>query len=424
MKNGRLLIATMLVGLLFLSVSLDILRVNYEVGSSTNGSRSLNGIAVMNYELVINVSDYNGSTDGERIQSALNDVPPDGAIVFIPEGTWQACNLTALSKTVIMGGNWTVLRRPENTTSPFIIFENRTDFAVVNLIFDGQNIPGASGVQVSNGTSFQIANNTFQDVNTNAIHVNGWSVNFIIENNVLINSNNAPILVFGSPGSRIVSQFLIINNTLTDSREYGKIGVAFADNGTIADNYVLNSTYGIATRDVSNIWITDNRIENVTSFGIYLGTQPGDYGSSNVTIANNYIVGANVGIARYYAAATAHYDDITVENNTIVYSSESDIYADFPASFINNTVSSRDNVTLLTPPAEFVGNVDVNGTRVIPADITGDGKVNMRDVGLVARLYGATRSSGNWNPLADVIQDGVIDMRDLGFVAKCFMFSS
>jgi hypothetical protein len=44
----------------------------------------------------------------------------------------------------------------------------------------------------------------------------------------------------------------------------------------------------------------------------------------------------------------------------------------------------------------------------------------MHDVGIVARLYGDIRGSGNWNPLADVIENGVIDMRDIAFVARCF----
>jgi len=367
---------------------------------------------------LINVSDYTGETDGERIQKALDDVGPDGAIVFIPEGTWEACNLTAYTNTIVMGSNATVIKRPANTTLPFITLDNQTNFAITGLIFDGQNILGASGVLVSNGTSFQIVNNTFQDVNTNAIHVTGWSGDFVVKNNVLVNSNNAPILVFGTPGSRIVSRFLIMNNTLMDSRENGKIGVAFADNGTVADNYVVNSTYGVATRCVSNISITNNRIENVTSFGIYLGTQLGDYGSSDIMISNNYVVGSNVGIARYYGSGSVV--NVTVKNNTIVYSNQSDVYADFQASFVNNTFTSRGKVRLFTAPAEFAGNVDVNSTPVIPADITGNSRVDMHDVGIVARLYGATRGSGNWNPLADVIENGVIDMRDIAFVAQCF----
>jgi hypothetical protein len=425
MKKGRLLTATVLVGLIFLSVSIGVFRVNYKASSSTEGSGFLDGVAVITYGLVINVSDYGGSTDYERIQNALNDVPPDGAVVFIPSGVWEACNLSALSRTVVMGGDGTILRRPPNTTSPFLIFENRTGFAVVDLIFDGQNVPDASGLLVSNGTSFQIANDTFRDVDTNAVNIVGRSEDFVVEGNIFVNSNNAPVRVWGTPGGRIVSGFLIVNNTLLDSQTNGKIGVAFADNGTIRDNHIFNCTYGIATRDDCNLLIENNRIENVTSYGIYLGTQieyPDTYGlSSNIVISSNYIFGSNVGIARYYGCGLIV--NVSVSENIITYSNQLDIYADFQASFVNNTVSCRDNVALLTPPAEFVGNVDVNGTPVMPADITGDCRVDMRDLGGVARLYGTVHGSANWNQMADVIQDGVIDMRDLGFVAKCFQLN-
>jgi hypothetical protein len=58
------------------------------------------------------------------------------------------------------------------------------------------------------------------------------------------------------------------------------------------------------------------------------------------------------------------------------------------------------------------------------ADVTGstlgvpDGKVDIRDVHYVAIYYGATPSSSNWNPNADINNDGKIDIRDVHIVAK------
>jgi hypothetical protein len=202
------------------------------------------------------------------------------------------------------------------------------------------------------------------------------------------------------------------------SDDNGKIGVAFAADGTVADNYVYNCTYGIATRCVSDLVIRGNRIEGTLSYGIYLGTQPGDVGSDNVEITENYVSGSEQGIARYYGSGSLV--NITVRRNTIVYSSQSDIYADFQGFFINNTFTSKAKVTLLVIPAQFIDNVDTNMTLLIPADVQSDGKVDMRDVGIVARLFATTPASGNWNPDADVIRDNVIDMKDIGFVAKCF----
>lgn len=379
------------------------------------------GTFLQNYDAsyaLINVSDYTGETDYERIQNALNDVTAEGAIVFIPEGIWEACNLSAVSNTIILGTNSTVLRRPQNTTAPFITFQNQANFAVSSITFDGQNVTDASGIEVVNGTGFHIVDNVFRDVAWHALHVTGQCQDFFVENNVFVHTTEAPLLIFGCPSLRIINGFLVANNTLMMSDNNGKIGVAFAANGTIADNYLYNCTYGIATRCVSDLVIRDNRIENCTSYGVYLGTQPGDVGSDNISIIENYISGADVGIARYYGSGSMI--NITVRNNTIVNSVQSDIYADFQGFFVNNTLTSKDKVKLLTVPLQFTGNVDLNMTLMIPADVQGDGTVNMRDVGIVARLFQSSLGSDDWNPAADVIQNNVVDMKDISFVAKCF----
>jgi len=416
MTISRLFLALALV--MFLIVSLCPLTTvtrHMSVYAGTVGTLFTNYHA---FYMLINVSDYTGETDYERIQKALNDVPPEGAIVFIPEGTWEACGLTAHSNTIILGTNGTILKRPQNTTAPFITLENQAHFAVLNVTFDGQNVADAEGVQITNGTDFQIAGNLFQDIAEHALHITGQCEDFSVEDNVFLHANRAPLLIFGSPGIREISGFLVANNTLMMNGDNGKIGVAFAANGTVADNYLYNCTYGIATRCVSDLVIRNNRIEGASSYGIYLGTQPGDVGSDNVDIIDNYISGSDVGIARYYGSGSLV--NITVTSNTIVNSNQSDIHADFQGFFINNTLTSKVKVTLLVVPAQFTGNVDMNMTLLIPADVQGDGKVDMRDVGILARLFASTPASGNWNPDADVIRDNVIDMKDIGFVAKCF----
>jgi hypothetical protein len=61
----------------------------------------------------------------------------------------------------------------------------------------------------------------------------------------------------------------------------------------------------------------------------------------------------------------------------------------------------------------------------IPGDITGpddipDGRVDMRDVSMVARLFGVNYPDPKYNPDCDINGDGKIDMRDIGSVAKHF----
>ena len=51
-------------------------------------------------------------------------------------------------------------------------------------------------------------------------------------------------------------------------------------------------------------------------------------------------------------------------------------------------------------------------------DISDDGKVDMRDVGIAARGYGSSSGSSNWNMIADINGDAKIDMKDIGAIAR------
>jgi hypothetical protein len=44
--------------------------------------------------------------------------------------------------------------------------------------------------------------------------------------------------------------------------------------------------------------------------------------------------------------------------------------------------------------------------------------VDIRDFQIVAAAFGPTPSSPNWNPYADVNGDGKVDIRDIALVAK------
>jgi hypothetical protein len=58
------------------------------------------------------------------------------------------------------------------------------------------------------------------------------------------------------------------------------------------------------------------------------------------------------------------------------------------------------------PPAVLVG------------DVNGDGVVDMKDVGYIARLFGTGPTEPLWDAKADVNGDGKIDMRDVGITSN------
>jgi len=53
-------------------------------------------------------------------------------------------------------------------------------------------------------------------------------------------------------------------------------------------------------------------------------------------------------------------------------------------------------------------------------DVNHDGKVDMKDLGLVCRVFNTSPEDPNWNPACDVNHDGKVDMKDIGLVARDF----
>lgn len=66
---------------------------------------------------------------------------------------------------------------------------------------------------------------------------------------------------------------------------------------------------------------------------------------------------------------------------------------------------------------EYADCLVINHTRV-GCDVNMDGKCNMKDVGLVAKAYGLTADSPNWNQALDLNGDLKVDMKDVAPVAK------
>lgn len=369
-------------------------------------------------DVIINASDYSGANDTERLQAALDAVPPEGGIVLI-SGVWTACALVARSNTTIIGVDG-VIQRPDNTTCPFISFEGRANFAILGLTFDGRGINNAIGIYISNSHCFTIRNNTFLNITRNAVEIRisteGFSKDFFIEDNLFINCDDAPILVFGCPSKRNIQNFIILNNTITNGNNNGKIAVAFSSEGFIINNTVINSQHGIATRCVSNLTIKGNVIMNIKDYGIYLGTQIGDNGTDNVIVEDNLVINASIGIARYYGSYPI--TNILVKNNRFFNSSFCDILADFAALYLNNTITSAEKLVIKDINAVFIETRSITNFMILPGDINYDLKIDIADVAFVAISFGNVEGSMGWKSKADIIRDGVIDIKDVVYVAK------
>jgi|GEM_PF-2130854 hypothetical protein len=89
---------------------------------------------------------------------------------------------------------------------------------------------------------------------------------------------------------------------------------------------------------------------------------------------------------------------------------------------INATIQISDIELLNTTGNEIatVGPVSTTITVRLMGDVNGDNVVNMKDIALVARAFGTTTSSSNWNPACDLNYDGVVNMKDIALVARAF----
>jgi len=90
--------------------------------------------------------------------------------------------------------------------------------------------------------------------------------------------------------------------------------------------------------------------------------------------------------------------------------------ADPPASVVPIPNVAIDGHVVVSPDPPSVP-PDPPPTPLI-GDIDGDGKVDMKDVGYAARLFGTAFTGPSWDASADVNGDGKVDMRDVGIVAK------
>jgi endoglucanase len=68
--------------------------------------------------------------------------------------------------------------------------------------------------------------------------------------------------------------------------------------------------------------------------------------------------------------------------------------------------------------AVLVVAVAVCPAKAILGDVNGDGKVDMKDIAIVAKAFGATPSAPRWNPAADVNGDMAVNMVDIAIVAS------
>jgi PKD repeat protein len=94
------------------------------------------------------------------------------------------------------------------------------------------------------------------------------------------------------------------------------------------------------------------------------------------------------------------------------------------APSIHHAYSQKGNYTVTLTVIDASGKID-SLTRTIAissliGDLNGDGKVDMRDIAIVAKAFNTIPGDPNWNPIADLNGDGKVNMKDISIVAKAY----
>jgi uncharacterized repeat protein (TIGR02059 family) len=211
-----------------------------------------------------------------------------------------------------------------------------------NISFEGANV---YAVQISNSNSITVKNCSINFTGGNAIYGpwNGTSLNCVITNNTITNSNNSAIKLSGDHKNATIT-----NNTVTNSgtivgmggcgdETYVGVGL-YGDNSLAQYNSVKNSGYMGIQFGGDNTVISNNLVDNFNLLkndggGIYTYAASGDVMKGR-KITNNVVLngkGYEEGLPVKETFAHGIYLDgpvknITVENNSVGHCTLSGIY--------------------------------------------------------------------------------------------------
>ena len=199
----------------------------------------------------------------------------------------------------------------------------------------------------------------------------------------------------------------------------GNSSCAFDENGIAEPGFAFGNCayafYGsvVPSMDVAITNVTKSKTVVGAGLSMNVTVTTADLGT--ITETFNVTVYANTTIAvSQNVTLTAE----TSENVTLVWNTTGFAYGNYTISAYawpvpGETNTTNNNCTGGWVIVSIVG--DITGPNGLP-----DGRVNMRDIAMVARAFGSTQGSPSWNPNADINGDGTVDMKDIALAVRNF----
>jgi len=189
----------------------------------------------------------------------------------------------------------------------------------------------------------------------------------------------------------------------------------------------------LADREVFNVECSDVHDIAIVDFVVFPGQGTTVYPripiTANVTVENQGTTDESCNVTLYFGNVTI--DNVNVTNLqagsrtnvTFEWSTYPFRLGIWPAPWLYPRKPMHKNVTMKAEAHAVPGEIDtvdnvyidgvIDAVWMVP-DVNGDGKIDMRDIGAVARYF------GGWDIYADFNSDGIVDMRDIGVSARVF----
>ncbi len=245
--------------------------------------RGVTLVVAASNSLHANDADYTcgGAGDEVEINQALNALPATGGRVILLEGTYVLAHPIVIPDDYVTleGQGWGTLIDGDAlpTTEHAISITSHSGVHIKNLSIQTQNGGGkvCHCIYIEDGANeFIIENIYFLDSDSDAIHIEGTSINkgWILDN-FIEGADDDGIHVDMGAGDFMVS-LIITGNYIAST---GLQGIYFGNTGTPAEHCVIAHNI-IATTSDSGIWINtgnfilinDNTLDNCGTYGIYL----------------------------------------------------------------------------------------------------------------------------------------------------------
>jgi len=368
--------------------------------------------------------------DYPTIQGAINGANPRDTI-YVKAGIYHE-NVVADRSILLVGEDRdnTIIDGSKVGTVVAITSNNVliTNFTIKNA----GSVLGDSGIKLSKVENCRVYKNVLIDNGWDGVTLSYSINNFLLEN-VVINSGRNGIISFNSNNNTVEK------NVVKDAGAYG-IAVRTSHYSQIIDNVVVGSgDDGIAILASNGNLVYGNVVTQGQDHGIRLD----DPSDNNVITENTVTNNRGFGFWMWYSNNNVFYHNLANNTNNVLVLTASDYHSkntwdnDYPSG--GNYWSDYTGVDDKSGPyqnetgSDGIGDtsyvIDVDNQdryplmepwKQIPGDVNKDGKVDGKDIAIVAKAFGSDSSNPRWNPQADLNQDNKIEGKDIVLVAKNF----